>query len=75
MTRSMIATELKAKILSVLDDVANAEVVEVFERARRYSARAGPGDRSLGPGASRVAATAVQDEDVLFSTGESGAIE
>ena len=70
MTRSISATELKATILSVLDDVAAGEVVEISKRGRTI-ARLVP---ATGPAGLRgrfvgVAAT-TSDEEGLFATGE-----
>lgn len=70
MTRSMSATELKATILSVLDDVAAGEVVEISKRGRTI-ARLVP---ATGPAGLRGRFTGVAgttaDDDRLFSTGE-----
>lgn len=69
MTRQMSATEVKAKLLAVLDDVAAGEEVEITKRGRTV-ARLVPAGR---PNALRglfegVVYTDVDDED-LFSTG------
>lgn len=69
MTRSMTATELKATILSVLDDVAAGEQIEITKRGRTV-ARLMP---ATGPHALRGKFTGVSmttvDEDELFATG------
>lgn len=70
MTRSVTATELKATLLAALDDVAAGEVIEVTKRGRpvaRLVPISGPG--SLRGRFAGVAATAVEDEDELFTTG------
>ena len=71
MTRTLTATEAKAKILALLDEVADGESVEITKHGRPV-ARLVParGPRSLkGLFEGRVS-TAVDDEEDLFSTGE-----
>lgn len=65
----MTATEAKAKILALLDDVADGEEVEITKHGR-IVARLVParGRASLHGSLDGVAATAAPDED-LFSTG------
>jgi len=65
----MTATEMKAKLLSVLDDVAAGEEVEIT-RHGRLVARLVPakGSRGLRGRLEGVAMSAVDDEE-LFSTG------
>lgn len=69
MTRRMTATEAKAKILSLLDEVAAGEEVEITKHgrtvARLVPAAGGVGLRGMFVG---VAATATDDEG-LFTTG------
>lgn len=70
MIRKMTATEVKAKILALLDDVAEGEEVEITKHGRVVG-RLIP---ARGPLASRgrlegVATTVVAD-DRLFGTGE-----
>jgi prevent-host-death family protein len=70
MTIKMTATEVKAKILGLLDDVAAGEEVEITKHGRTV-AKLVP---AQGPSALRgrftgVAASAVPEED-LFATGE-----
>jgi prevent-host-death family protein len=69
MSRQMTATEAKAKILRLLDDVAAGEEIEITRHGRPV-ARLVPalGARSLKGSCQRVAMTAVA-EDRLFSTG------
>lgn len=66
----MTATELKSKILAVLDEVASGEEVEITKHGRTI-ARLVPatGARSLRGRFSGVAVSSADDED-LFSTGE-----
>ena len=71
MTRTLTATEVKAKILALLDEVADGDSVEITKHGRLV-ARLVParGPRSLkGLFEGRVS-TAVDDEEELFSTGE-----
>jgi prevent-host-death family protein len=69
MPRQMTATEAKAKILRLLDDVSAGEEIEITRHGRPV-ARLVPalGARSLKGSCQRVAMTAVA-EDQLFSTG------
>ena len=69
MTRKLTATEAKAKILAVLDEVAAGEEVEITKHGRTV-ARLVPatGSRALKGSLAGVAMTAASDED-LFSTG------
>jgi prevent-host-death family protein len=66
----MTATEVKAKILGLLDDVANGEEIEITKHGRtvaRLVAATGP--HALKGRFDGVAMTAAE-EDELFSTGE-----
>lgn len=69
MVRQMTATEVKAKILSLLDDVAGGDEVEITKHGRTV-ARLVP---ATGPHALRgkLAGVAVSaaDDDELFTTG------
>ena len=69
MTRKMTATEVKAKILAVLDDVAAGQEVEITKRgrtvARLVPAAAG---HALKGSLAGIAMTA-GDEETLFQTG------
>jgi prevent-host-death family protein len=71
MTRKLTATEAKAKILALLDEVADGETVEITKHgrpvARLVPARGPRALRGLFEG--RVS-TAVDDEEELFSSGE-----
>ena len=71
MSRRMTATEVKAKILALLDEVSSGEEVEITKHGRlvaRLVPAAGP--RSLEGKMTGVAMTAADDED-LFTTGVS----
>lgn len=69
MTRKMTATEAKAKILALLDDVADGDEIEITKHGRTV-ARLVPatGPHSLKGKFAGVAMTMVEDED-LFTTG------
>lgn len=69
MIRSMTATELKAKILAVLDEVADGQEIEITKHGR-VVARLGParGPQALEGRFSEVAVS-VSEEDELFGTG------
>jgi prevent-host-death family protein len=75
MARQMTATEVKAKILSLLDDVGNGETIEITKHGRTI-ARLVParGSQSLRASMSGVAVTASRDED-LFTTGAQWELE
>lgn len=70
MTRRTTATELKATVLALLDEVADGEEVEITKHGR-VIARLVParGPHALRGRLSQVARTAV-DEQALFATGE-----
>lgn len=71
MTIKMTATEAKAKILSLLDDVAAGQEVEITKHGRtvaRLVPAAGP--HALKGSLAGVAMTAGREED-LFATGAS----
>ena len=71
MTRQMTATEAKAKLLAVLDEVAAGDTVEITKHgrtvARLVPARGPQALRGLFAGRVR---TVDDDEEQLFSTGE-----
>jgi prevent-host-death family protein len=71
MAKKMTATEVKAKILALLDEVADGEEIEITKHGRtvaRLVAATGP--HALKGRLAGVAMTAA-DEDELFTTGES----
>ncbi len=69
MTRQMTATEVKARILALLDEVAGGEAIEITKHGRTI-ARLVPanGPHALKGRFAGVAASASDDED-LFTTG------
>ena len=69
MTKRLTATEVKAKILALLDEVAAGQEVEITKHGRTV-ARLVPasGPHSLKGRLAGVAMTATGDED-LFTTG------
>ena len=75
MTIKLTATEAKAKILSLLDQVAAGEVVEITKRGRTV-ARLVPatGPHALRGSLAGVAMSAAPDEE-LFATGATWDIE
>lgn len=69
MSRSMTATEVKAKILSLLDEVADGEELEITKHGRTVARLVPPaGAQSIKGRLTGVAMTTVEDED-LFTTG------
>lgn len=71
MTRIMTATEVKAKILALLDEVAEGEEIEITKHGRTVARLvSAPGSRALKGRLGGVAITAVE-EDKLFTTGVS----
>ena len=75
MTTKMTATEVKARILSLLDDVAAGQEIEITKRGRTV-ARLVPasGPHALKGSMVGVAITTASDEE-LFSTGETWELE
>lgn len=69
MSSKMTATELKARILALLDDVASGEEVEITKHGR-VVARLVParGPHALRARLAGMAMTAASDED-LYATG------
>lgn len=70
MTIQMTATEVKAKILALLDDVAAGQEIEITRHGRTI-ARLVPAGSSKGMRGSQtgVAMTNVDDENGLYSAG------
>jgi prevent-host-death family protein len=70
MTRKLTATEAKAKILGLLDEVAAGDEVEITKHGRTV-ARLVPaaGAQALKGSLTGIAMTAAEDEE-LFTTGE-----
>ena len=75
MTIKMTATEVKARILALLDNVAAGEEVEITKHGR-VVARLVParGPHTLRASLSGAAMTAVPDED-LYATGTTWDVE
>lgn len=71
MTRIMTATEVKARILALLDEVAEGDEIEITKHGRTV-ARLVPahGPHALRGRFTGIAKSVAEDEDV-FSTGES----
>jgi len=70
MIRKLTATEAKAKILGLLDEVAAGDEVEITKHGRtvaRLVPAAGP--QALKGSLADIAMTAAEDEE-LFTTGE-----
>jgi prevent-host-death family protein len=69
MSRLVTATEAKAKILALLDEVADGEELEITKHGRTVARLVPPaGARSIRGKLAGVAMTAVREED-LFTTG------
>lgn len=75
MVRRLTATEVKAKILAILDEVAGGEEVEITKHGRvvaRLSPAQGP--HALEGRFTGIAVSAASDEE-LFRTGEAWELE
>jgi prevent-host-death family protein len=71
MTRKVTATEAKAKLLGLLDDVATGEEIEITKHGRTVARLvAASGSNALKGRLTGVAMSARDDED-LFTTGAS----
>ncbi len=69
MTRQMTATEVKARILALLDEVAAGETIEITKHGRTIARLVSAhGPQALKARMSGVAVSAADDE-ALFSTG------
>jgi len=70
MTRKVTATEAKARILALLDEVAAGEEIEISKHGRTVARLvSAPGPSALKGKLVGVALSAADDEE-LFSTGE-----
>jgi prevent-host-death family protein len=70
MTTKVTATEAKARILGLLDDVAHGEVIEITKRGRTV-ARLVPAEGPHGlKGMFAGLAMSAAPDDELFSTGQ-----
>jgi prevent-host-death family protein len=71
MTRKVTATEAKAKILGLLDEVAAGDEVEITKHGRAVARLvAAGGSEALRGSLAGIAMTAARDDE-LFTTGES----
>ena len=71
MTRKMTATDVKAKILALLDEVAEGEEIEITKHGRTVARLvSATGSHPLKGRLSEVAMTAAADDE-LFTTGVS----
>jgi prevent-host-death family protein len=71
----MTATQVKAHILALLDEVADGETIEITKHGRTVARLVGaPGRSSLKGRLAGVAASAAP-EDELFATGASWDVE
>ncbi len=69
MTKKLTATEVKAKILALLDEVGDGEEIVITKHGRTVARLVGAaGPRALKGQLSGVAMTAVDDNE-LFTTG------
>jgi prevent-host-death family protein len=71
MAKQVTATDAKATILRLLDEVADGEEIQITRHGRPV-ARLVPasGSQSIKGSCEGVAMSAVQEEEELFSTGE-----
>lgn len=70
MSRTMTATEVKARILALLDEVAGGEVVEITKHGRVVAHLVpATGPHALRGRLAGIARSAAPDDE-LFSTGE-----
>ncbi len=70
MIRKLTATEAKAKILGLLDEVAAGDEVEITKHGRTVARLVpAPGPQALKGSLADIAMTATDDEQ-LFTTGE-----
>jgi prevent-host-death family protein len=75
MTRKVTATEAKARILGLLDDVAQGEIVEITKRGRTV-ARLVPAEGPHGLKAMFAGlAMSARSDDELFSTGQRWSVD
>jgi len=68
MTRSMTATEVKAKILSLLDEVARGDQVEITKHGRVVARLVPATGAPALKGACRDVAMSTATDEELFST-------
>lgn len=70
-TRIMTASEIKAKLLAVLDEVADGAEVEITKHGRVVARLVPAGGPPALAGALAGVARSVDDDEGLYSTGES----
>ncbi len=70
MTRTVTATEAKARILALLDEVAAGEEVEISKHGRTVARLVPAGGPSALKGKLAGRALSVANDDELFTTGE-----
>lgn len=70
MTTIMTATEIKAKLLAVLEDVADGAEVEITKHGRVVARLVPAGPHPARAGGLAGIARSVGPEDNLFATGE-----
>lgn len=71
MTRNMTATEVKAKILALLDEVAEGEEIVVTKHGRTVARLVGASGPHGLKGRMAGVAMSAADDDALFTTGVS----
>jgi prevent-host-death family protein len=71
MARQMTATELKARILALLDEVAAGEEVEITKHGRTVARLVPPHGARASKGRLAGVAMSAADDDDLFTTGVS----
>lgn len=69
MTRQMTATEVKAKILGLLDEVAGGDEIEITRHGRTVARLVGAAGPHALQGRLSGVARSVADDDGLFATG------
>lgn len=71
MTRQMTATEVKARILGLLDEVANGEAIEITKHGRTIARLVPAHGAHAMKGRFAGVAISTTDDDSLFTTGAS----
>lgn len=69
MSRIVTATEAKAKVLALLDEVASGEEIEITKHGRLVARLVPAGGRSALKGQMADMAATVAEESELFATG------
>lgn len=68
MTRQMTATEVKAKILGLLDEVAGGDEIEITRHGRTVARLVGAAGPQALHGRFAGVARSVEDDEALFGT-------